>query len=147
MRLTTQGNIVMTVSAMASLIGALLYASVDCWWTDCALNNSVYCTMSMLRLWQGCSLWVLASITIQRLVGFLHLLFMWPHKPTSSQQHIAPECSVFMNAPIVRLLSLHRYPIYKQLIIEEALLRNHTANWCILNNGCAHPSIVLGVSG
>jgi len=44
------------------------------------------------------------------------------------------------------LLSLHNTPIFKQLQIEEALLRADDRNWCIINDGSTE-AIVLGLSG
>jgi lipoate-protein ligase A len=46
----------------------------------------------------------------------------------------------------VFLLQLDQIPIYRQLQIEEALLRSDQRNWCILNQG-ASPAIVMGISG
>ena len=44
------------------------------------------------------------------------------------------------------LLELSHYPIYDQLLLEEALLRTDGRNWCIINDG-SPPAIVLGISG
>lgn len=44
------------------------------------------------------------------------------------------------------ILHLKNYPIYKQLQLEEALLRCDTRNFCILNEGSS-PAIVMGISG
>lgn len=46
----------------------------------------------------------------------------------------------------INLLHLIHYPIYDQLLLEEALLRNSMDNWLILNEGSC-PSIVMGISG
>lgn len=46
----------------------------------------------------------------------------------------------------LHLLQLGSMPIWQQLQIEEALLRNDTHNWCIINSGSL-PAIVMGVSG
>lgn len=46
----------------------------------------------------------------------------------------------------VRLLHLHNIPIFRQLQIEEALLRADTGNWCLINSGSS-PAIVMGISG
>lgn len=46
----------------------------------------------------------------------------------------------------VCFLLLHNYPIFKQLQLEEALLRSDDRNWCIINSD-ADPSIVMGISG
>ncbi|MBS0604697.1 MAG: lipoate--protein ligase family protein [Verrucomicrobia bacterium] len=45
-----------------------------------------------------------------------------------------------------RLLRLHSCPIYEQLLLEEALLRSSSDNWCIVNTGST-PAIVMGISG
>lgn len=44
------------------------------------------------------------------------------------------------------LLHLRNCPIFKQLQIEEALLRADSRNWCLLNEGSS-PAIVMGISG
>lgn len=49
--------------------------------------------------------------------------------------------------PVVRLLRLRGYPILEQLRLEEALLRSHTGNWFVINDGAAAPAVVLGISG
>jgi lipoate-protein ligase A len=46
----------------------------------------------------------------------------------------------------LRLLRLKSYPIYQQLLLEEALLRSNTDNWCVINEG-SDPAIVMGISG
>jgi len=51
-----------------------------------------------------------------------------------------------MTKPVLQLLVLNHFPIYRQLQIEEALLRTDENNWCILNNG-TDPAIVMGISG
>lgn len=43
-------------------------------------------------------------------------------------------------------LLLENVPIFTQLQLEEALLRNNSQNWCLLNTGVL-PSIALGISG
>lgn len=48
--------------------------------------------------------------------------------------------------PQVILLELQDVPIYKQLQIEEAILRTDDRNWCIVNSGST-PAIVMGISG
>lgn len=50
-----------------------------------------------------------------------------------------------MKYPNINLIELSNCPIYKQLALEEALLRADTNNWCIVNMG-SEDSIVLGVS-
>ncbi len=47
---------------------------------------------------------------------------------------------------MIHLLHLKNIPIFKQLQIEEALLRLDHRNWCILNEGSSR-AIVMGVSG
>ncbi len=47
--------------------------------------------------------------------------------------------------PILNLLVLDGYPILEQLKLEEALLRNDTQDWCLINRG-SDPAIVLGIS-
>ncbi len=51
-----------------------------------------------------------------------------------------------MLKPTLHLLKLDQYPIFKQLQIEEALLRKDKRNWCLLNTNST-PAIVLGISG
>jgi lipoate-protein ligase A len=46
----------------------------------------------------------------------------------------------------INLLHLTHYPIYDQLLLEEALLRMDVRNWCIINEGSLQ-SIVMGISG
>lgn len=46
----------------------------------------------------------------------------------------------------LNLLILKNTPILKQLQIEEALLRLHNENWCLINDG-SPTSIVMGISG
>ncbi len=48
---------------------------------------------------------------------------------------------------VVKLLRLHKVPILRQLLLEEALLRADSSNWCIINNGTSVPAIVMGISG
>jgi lipoate---protein ligase len=43
-------------------------------------------------------------------------------------------------------LHLSQYPIYDQLLLEEALLRSDARNWCIINEGTP-TAIVMGISG
>lgn len=44
------------------------------------------------------------------------------------------------------LIHLKQYSIYKQLQIEEGLLRNDLRNFCLINEGSS-PAIVMGISG
>lgn len=46
----------------------------------------------------------------------------------------------------LHLLRLTGTPILEQLKIEEALLKNDTRNWCLINDGST-PAIVMGISG
>lgn len=46
----------------------------------------------------------------------------------------------------LHLVRLRHYPVFKQLQLEEALLRADQRNWCILNDG-SPDSIVMGISG
>ena len=50
-------------------------------------------------------------------------------------------------APRLRLLQLFSTPILDQLRLEEALLRSHAGNWCLINRGLPSPAIVMGISG
>jgi len=47
---------------------------------------------------------------------------------------------------IIHLIHLKDVPILEQLQLEEALLREDTRNFCILNEGST-PAIVMGISG
>lgn len=47
---------------------------------------------------------------------------------------------------MIELLIVKDLPIFKQLQLEEALLRTDDRNWCIINVG-SPPAIVMGVSG
>ncbi|MEX1013031.1 MAG: lipoate--protein ligase family protein [Waddliaceae bacterium] len=47
---------------------------------------------------------------------------------------------------IIHLIRLKNYPIFKQLQLEEALLRADTRNFCLINEG-SEEAIVLGISG
>lgn len=46
----------------------------------------------------------------------------------------------------MKILNLNNLNIYKQLQIEEALLRADTDEWCLINTGSAD-SVVMGISG
>ena len=48
---------------------------------------------------------------------------------------------------VVRLLQLQGHCIYRQLVLEEALLRNSKESWCVINDGVEKPHVVMGVSG
>lgn len=50
-----------------------------------------------------------------------------------------------MNARL-NFCELHNLDIFKQLQLEEALLRCDDQNWCLVNRGSS-PAIVLGISG
>jgi hypothetical protein len=47
----------------------------------------------------------------------------------------------------MRLVTMSGVPILRQLHLEERLLRRTEDNWCIINDGTAPPTIVMGVSG
>ncbi len=47
---------------------------------------------------------------------------------------------------MIHLLRLYNWPIYKQLQLEEALLRTDDRNWCLINTGSPE-AIVMGISG
>jgi len=53
---------------------------------------------------------------------------------------------IYMQAVPLNVLLLKNYPIYRQLQLEEALLRADAQNWCLINEGTS-PAIVLGISG
>lgn len=44
------------------------------------------------------------------------------------------------------LISLKNIPIFKQLQLEEALLRGHEENYCLINSGSKEKAIVMGIS-
>lgn len=46
----------------------------------------------------------------------------------------------------LNVVLLEQEPIFSQLVLEEALLRADSSNWCIINSGST-PAIVLGISG
>ncbi|KAK5576075.1 hypothetical protein RB653_007213 [Dictyostelium firmibasis] len=49
---------------------------------------------------------------------------------------------------MIRLLRLNKFPILKQLQIEEALYRApNSGNWIIINNGTPEPIVIVGISG
>jgi len=47
---------------------------------------------------------------------------------------------------VIHLVRLENVPIFRQLQLEEALLRGSNANWCLLNDGSSE-AIVMGISG
>jgi len=49
--------------------------------------------------------------------------------------------------PLMRLVTMSSVPILQQLHLEEQLLRCTPDNWCIINDGTAPATIVMGVSG
>ncbi|XP_006660155.1 lipoate-protein ligase A [Oryza brachyantha] len=49
--------------------------------------------------------------------------------------------------PLMRLVTMAGAPILQQLHLEERLLRRTGDNWCIINDGTAPATIVMGVSG
>lgn len=46
----------------------------------------------------------------------------------------------------LHLIETAHLPIYEQLVLEEALLRADTNNYCLINQGSC-PAIVMGISG
>lgn len=51
-----------------------------------------------------------------------------------------------MKSSTIHTIHLERWPIFKQLQLEEALMRADERNWCIINHG-SEASVVLGISG
>ncbi|KAJ1295875.1 hypothetical protein BS78_01G256500 [Paspalum vaginatum] len=49
--------------------------------------------------------------------------------------------------PLMRLVTMSGVPILRQLQLEEWLLRRSEDNWCLINDGTAPPTIVMGMSG
>ena len=66
---------------------------------------------------------------------------------TSTTLALGLDPSTTMSAPLIKLLRLSRFPIYHQLVLEEALLRSTKDNWMIINDGAFNPAIVMGISG
>ena len=56
-------------------------------------------------------------------------------------------CAPLALMKLIKLLRLQNVPILRQLLLEEALLRADSNNWCIVNNGTSVPAIVMGISG
>lgn len=50
-------------------------------------------------------------------------------------------------AQSVRLVRTAGLSVLRQLRLEEALLRADDGNWCIINDGAASATAVLGLSG
>ncbi|PWU16437.1 MAG: lipoate--protein ligase family protein [Chlamydiae bacterium] len=46
----------------------------------------------------------------------------------------------------IHLIELKNTPIFEQLLLEESLLRDHTEDFCLINQGSS-AAIVLGISG
>ncbi|MFZ0565703.1 MAG: lipoate--protein ligase family protein [Chlamydiales bacterium] len=46
----------------------------------------------------------------------------------------------------INLLRINQMPIKEQLLLEEALLRADSSNWCLINTGVPE-AIVMGISG
>ncbi|GAQ84080.1 Putative Lipoate-protein ligase A [Klebsormidium nitens] len=49
--------------------------------------------------------------------------------------------------PLVNVVRLRGYSIFRMLQLEEALLRTDDRNWLLLNEGTEKPAIVMGISG
>lgn len=49
--------------------------------------------------------------------------------------------------PLVKFLALKDFCILRQLKLEEALLRGTSSNWCVVGDGAARPTVVMGISG
>ncbi|GMH40894.1 hypothetical protein BSKO_08798 [Bryopsis sp. KO-2023] len=47
---------------------------------------------------------------------------------------------------VVNLVRLRGVPIFRQLLLEESLLRGSLGNWCVLNDGAPELSVVMGIS-
>ena len=52
-----------------------------------------------------------------------------------------------MSPAVVRLVRTAGLPLLRQLKLEEALLRADGGNWCLVNDGAASVTAVLGLSG
>ncbi len=52
-----------------------------------------------------------------------------------------------MPPSVVRLVRTAGLPVLRQLQLEEALLRADVGHWCLINDGAAQASAVLGISG
>lgn len=46
----------------------------------------------------------------------------------------------------ITYIELQNTPIFKQLELEEALLRAHNENFCLINTGTPSPAVVMGIS-
>jgi len=46
----------------------------------------------------------------------------------------------------INLIQLKGCPIFKQLQLEEALLRGNQENYCLVNAGSSQEAIVMGIS-
>eukprot|EP00899_Mesostigma_viride_P020347 jgi/Mesvir1/28313/Mv04833-RA.1 len=49
--------------------------------------------------------------------------------------------------PKLKLIVVQGMCIFRQLKVEEALLRNSAGNWFIVNDGAANAAVVMGISG
>lgn len=47
--------------------------------------------------------------------------------------------------PLMRLVTLSNMPILQQLHLEEQLLRRTSDNWCVINDGMAPATILMGL--
>lgn len=57
------------------------------------------------------------------------------------------QMSVRGGKPLVKFLALKDFCILRQLKLEEALLRGTSSNWCVVTDGAASPTVVMGLSG
>jgi lipoate-protein ligase A len=51
-----------------------------------------------------------------------------------------------MQRPTIHYIRLDGWPIFKQLQLEEALMRADDRNWCLINQG-SEAAVVMGISG
>lgn len=69
------------------------------------------------------------------------------HASLVASQSPSLSSSMSNNPQDIHIVRLHQLDILTQLHLEEALFRGTTSNWLVINDGVAHPSIVLGISG
>lgn len=70
-----------------------------------------------------------------------------PHALPSLFLETSNPASTMASSSVLNLLRVSRLPIHTQLVLEEALLRNTSGNWMLINDGAFKPAIVLGISG